>query len=258
MIAIDAPVVEPRVDAGLLSVANVIDTTGHIIHQGVKYETANCGKNRVIPATAEDPDEQEEKLFDPLGLNESVLFGQYRGIDVALLTHKGDAQGMVEASFLANESYGVERAVQELLLNPDAVDITPTPGTPVTSPRLALGLLEQYAKDHYAGRPILHGNSLAIGFIPELQVDGVKLSTIHGTPIANGGGYATEGPGSADAEDGTAWLYISGQVTIWKGELRLQDQPVYDLKGNREIALAERRYAATVECFVAAILVGIA
>lgn len=252
MIAIDAPDVEPRADAGLLSVANVIEATGDIIHFGVKYETANCGKNRVIPA------EGEEKVFDKTGLIESVGFGQYRGVDYALLTHKDEAAAAVQKAFLANESYGVESAIQQLLFNPEAVDLTPTVGTPVTSPRLALGLLEQYAKDNYSGRAILHGNSLAIGFIPELQVSGTKLSTIHGTPIANGGGYATEGPGSADADDGTAWLYISGQVNIWRGPVQVYGNPVYDLKDNRQIALAERRYVATVECFVAAILVGIA
>lgn len=250
MIVIDAPGVPPRADSGLLTVANVIEATGDQVHFGVTYETANCGKNRVIPA------EGETKIFDKTGKVESVGFGQYRGVDFALLTHKDEAAAAVRAAFEANESYGVESAVQQLLLNPDAVDLTPTPGTPVTSPRLALGLLEQYAKDNYAGRAILHGNSLAIGFIPELQVDGTKLSTIHGTPIANGGGYATEGPGAADADAGTAWLYISGQVNIWRGPLQVYGDPVYDLKDNRQIALAERRYVATLECFVAAILVG--
>jgi hypothetical protein len=250
-LTIDAPELLPRVDTGLLTVANVIDTDGHAIHYGVKYTSEGCGKNRVIPAEGED------KVFDELDETTSVQFGQYRGFDLSLLLHKGEAQGLVERAFTASESYGVEKAVQSLLLNPNAVDITPTPGTAVTSPRLALGLLEQYAKDNYSGRPILHGNSLAIGFIPELQVDGVRLSTIHGTPIANGGGYATNGPGAAVAGDGTAWLYISGQVNIWRGQVQVNAEPVYDLKSNRELGLAERRYAATVDCFVAAILVGI-
>lgn len=250
-LTIDAPVITPSVDAGLLTVANVIDTDGHAIHYGVKYTSEGCGKNRVIPT------DNSDKVFDELDENTSVQFGQYRGFDLSLLLHKGEAQGLVQRAFEANESYGVEKAVQSLLLNPNAVDITPTPGTAVTSPRLALGLLEQYAKDNYSGRPILHGNALAVGFIPELRVDGVKLSTIHGTPIANGGGYATDGPGAAEADDGTAWLYISGQVNIWRGQVQINSETVYDLKRNRELGLAERRYAATVECFVAAILVGI-
>jgi hypothetical protein len=251
MIAIDAPIIAGNPGGGLLRVANVIENAdGHILYNGVKYETAYCGKNESIPT------DDTDKNFREAGTNQSVQFGTYRGVDYSILTHKGDGLVAVESSYLANESYGVEAKVQELLLNPSAVDITPTPGTPVTNPRLALGLLEQYAADNYAGRPILHGNRLAVGFIPELRVDGLDLSTIHGTPIANGGGYFTNGPGAVAAADGQAWLYISGQVNIWKGALRVVGE-AYDLKRNRELALAERKYAASVECFVAAILVGI-
>lgn len=252
MISIEAPArVQPE-RGGLLSVANVItDVPAGLIQQGASYESAVCGKNRVIPA------EGVNKTADILGTTDIDQFGVYRMIEGPLLFNRDNPVAQAEEAFKNGESYAVERAVQTGLMNTLAVDITPTPGTPITNMRHALGLLEQHAADNYNGLPLIHGNKLAVLLIPELKVgDDYSLHTVHGTPISNGGGYGTEGPGAANATAGRAWLYITGQVNLWQDTLYVT--PTYGLKENRSYALAERRYGVSIECdYVAAILVSI-
>ena len=252
MLVIETPTLTPM-RGGLLGVpeVEVIDTdgAGGILQYGVTYKGHLCGKNRTIPA------EGVAKTFDQQTVLSGTPFGLYRGVEGALLVNRDEPLREARIAYDAGESYGVERGLQVGVLSPMAVDITPTVGTPVTNSRHAVGLLEQYAADNYSGLPIISGNRLAVGYIPELQVAAdYQLHTIHGTPVASAAGYSTDGPGAAVAAAGTAWLYISGKITFWKG--RNFDSEGYDTKGNRVYALAENLYVPTVECFAAAILVG--
>lgn len=251
-ITIDAPAREPM-RGGLLSVANVVDAipAGAAYH-GIRYQADPCGHNRVVPT------DNSNKVFDQSVLVQSQQFSLYRGVEEAMLLGE-DAQARALRLYRASESYGVEAKVQELLLNPVAVDLTPTPGTPVTNVKYALGLLEQYAANNYSGLPMIHGNRMVVSLIQDLTAgnDG-KLHTVNMTPIVNGGGYGTAGPGVATAGAGRGWLYATGNLTIWRGPELGPPDGVNDLKGNRSLGLLERQYVATVECFVAAVLVGIA
>lgn len=249
-ITIDAPERKPM-RGGLLSVATVIDSVpAGAVYHGLQYRADPCGHNRVVPT------DNSDKVFEQTELIESEQFRFYRGVEDALLIDN-QVQARAQRLFRASESYGVEAKVQELLFNPVAVDLTPTPGTPVTNMKLALGLLEQYAADNYAGLPMIHGNRLAVSLIPDMtaEPDG-KLHTVHMTPVVNGGGYGDAGPGAVTAGAGQAWLYATGNLVIWRGDEVNVGAP--NLKGNRDLALTERQYVATVECFVAAVLVGTA
>lgn len=196
------------------------------------------------------------KTFDQQTILTGTPFGLYRGVEGAILVDRAATLAEARSAYDAGESYGVERGLQTGLLSDLAVDITPTPGTAVTNHRQALGLLEQYAADNYSGLPIISGNRLAVGYLPELRVsDDFLLHTIHGTPVVSAAGYATDGPGAAVAGAGQAWLYISGKITIWKGPGGAYE--AYDLEGNRVYGLAEATYVPTIECFAAAILVGV-
>jgi len=246
--AIDAPARESVV-GGLLSVARVVDAPKEALYLGVKRIVGDDTPPVPIPAVGEDKDfaiYEDAVEADPFTL--------YKGIEYAmLLGEKPD----VAALFEAGESYGVEKALQADVLNDLAVDLTPTPGTPVTNIKYAFGLLEQYAADHYTGRPLLHGNKVAVSLASEFLADAgsFRLHSKLGTPIAVGGGYGPEGPDSVTAGAGEAWLYVTGGVTILRGPLDVY--PATNLKGNRAVVLAERTYVPVVDSFVAAILVGI-
>lgn len=251
MFKVEAPKVLLPARGGLLPVANVITEQAEVAaYHGVAYDGIPCGHSKPIPEPGED------KEFDTLPEIEGVLFGVYRGIETPLLLGTPETATASEL-FGAGESFAVETAIQTLLLNPEAVDLTPTAGTPVTNLKAALGILEQYASERYTGVPTLHGNRYVTALMEELQVDDStwKLHTQQGTPVANGGGYGSTGPDGVEAPAGAGWLYVSGQVNIWQGQPHLIEAT--DTKTNRNYVLAEATYAATVECFAAAILVGI-
>lgn len=246
--AIDAPARE-SVRGGLLSVARVIDAPKEALYLGVKHVEGD--NTPPVPV----PDVGDDKTFDVFeDAVEAEPFTLYKGVDYALLLRD---ESDVEKAFTAGESYGVEKALQVGVLNDLATDLTPTPGTPVTNIKYAIGLLEQYAADNYAALPLMHGNKVAVALMSDFIEDtgAFKLYTVQGTPIANGGGYGPDGPDSVTAGAGEAWLYISGGVTILRSSLDVY--PASNLKGNRALALAERTYVPVVDSFAAAILVGI-
>lgn len=244
MFKLDIPVL-PAVADGFLSAANVINGSGHQLFEPTSYQLPLDGFNRDVPAAG------TEKTFeDTLEENSTVLFQSYRGMDSPLLLGE-DAAGIVSTSYDRAESYAVARKVQTLILSPDAIDITPTPGTAVTNPRLALGLLEQWARDNSTFAPTISGNALALTLIEDTVAAG---ATKLGTPVVLAAGYGTDGPGAAVAGPGQAWLYVHGRVNIWRGPVDTQEAT--DYRKNRKIALTEASYAASVDSFVAAILVG--
>lgn len=250
MFKVEAPKVLLPARGGLMSAANVIrDQADVAAYHGVSYEGLPCGTSREIPEPGTD------KVFDKLTEQESVQFGVYRGLETPLLLGTPDTTD-ASTLFAGGESLAVEKAVQRLLLNPEAEDLTPTPGTAVKSTKAALGILQQYAAERYTGLPLLHANRYITELLTEMVVDeNFVQHTRQGTPLANGGGYGSTGPGGAEAPEGAGWLYISGQMNIWQGEVNLIE--AINQKENRNYVLAEATYAATVECFVAAILVGI-
>jgi len=191
---IDAPAQTAGTSNGILDTANVIPSGGEETYFGVTYLSALAGHSRRYA-------EGTDKVFDELPVVTGDPVTIYRGIDTSLLMQSGVGSPEVLRAFNASASFGVEQYTQEVL-NGLAVDITPTPGTPVTNIKAALGLLEQYAAERYSGLPLIHANKFATELMTELQVgtDG-KLHTVNGTPISNGGGYGVAGPGAITGPD---------------------------------------------------------
>lgn len=250
MFKVEAPAVSSPATGGLLRHANIITQDAAVAaYHGVTYQTLPAGRSRTVPAS------NVEKTFDQGDVTEGVKFGIYRGVETPALMGL-PTEDEARELFENWEDYGVESAVQTLLLNPQAVDITPTPGTPVTNAKAAVGLLSQYAAEQYPKLPLLHANRY-IAELLDLEVDESNwtLHSQQGVPVANGGGYGKTGPGGAEAPAGAGWLYISGQINVWPGGTELT--VTTDVKTNRNYVLAEAAYAASVDTFVAAILVGV-
>lgn len=251
MVAIDAPALAASVRRTLLDVANVsTDIPGYALYQKLDYEPHILdGANRDAPA------DDTEKVFDKRTAEDVSLevFTAYRGLDEPLLRGAGASTAELEALFEAGEALFVEDKVQELLLSPSAVDITPTPGTPVKDLDAALGLLEQWIASRYLFRPTISADLLAVSLIQRGR-PATMTETVQGTPIASAAGFGADGPGSAVAGPGTAWVYVSGQINIWKGPAKPYNAP--DPIHNRDISLVEKSYAVSIDGPVAAILVG--
>ena len=243
---IDTPDLE-LASPGLLSVIDVIDGTGHQLFESTKFELPLDGHNIDVPEPG------TEKQFDQIDtIVATELFQQYRGIESPVLLGE-ESKALVKDAYDRGETYAVERKIQELVLNPVAADITPTPGTPVTNHKLAIGLLEQYARDNSTFKPYITGNALAITVVQDFIP---KLETIFGTTVSLAGGYGAEGPGGRVAGAGQAWLYVHGKIVLWRGPSEAEANAI-DYRTNRKYALAEGSYAAAVTNFAAAILVGI-
>ena len=250
MVYLEAPELKPVTRHTLMDVANVItDAPAYALQNRLKYQPRILdGANRLIP------EQGEKKTFDKR-TGEDVspeVFTAYRGLDEPLLNGAGAGAPELEALFVAGESMFVEDRVQELLLNPEAEDITPAGGA-LTDAKAALGLLEQWIAERYLYQPTLSGNLLAINLIQP----GVPTitETPHGAPIASAAGFSAVGPGGVEAGAGQAWLYISGQINIWPGEAgRATSGP--NLERNRDLSLVEKSYAVSLDGPVAAILIG--
>ena len=252
MVSIEAPQLKPVTRKTLLDTANVItDAPAYTLMQALKYEPRIMGgTNRPVP-TGKD----EKKTFEKRTAENVTpkLFQAYRGLDESLLNGVGAAGPELEALFTAGEPLFVEERVQELLLNPAAVDITPTPGTALTDAKAVLGLLEQWMATRFLYQPTLSGNLLAVNLIQP----GVPTitETPHGAPIASAAGYGAVGPDGLEAGPGEAWLYISGQINIWTGS-PAKAVSASNLERNRDLTLVEKSYAASIDGPVAAILIG--
>lgn len=245
MLAVEAPSVESA-RGGLLPVANVITGADPIFTlKGVKYEGRLSAVPRPIPTDGSD------KQFDQVPVLTGDPFTVYQGIEFSLF-ERTRTENEAKTAFGGGETVAVERALQSLILEPQAVDITPTPGTPVTKLKWAVGALEQWIGERYNGLPLIHANRLGTSLMEELPSPSSdwKIHTHQGTPVANGSGYANTG-----APAGATWLYVTGQVNLWKGEENYYESP--NLKENRNYGLVEATYVPTVEGFVAKILVGI-
>lgn len=245
-ITIDAPAITPAT-GGILSAGkgiNVTPSSGYELFYGVNYVPQLQGHNRPVPAPG------TPKVFEQIdGSVESVPFRTYRGVDVSLMRFHGDGPSLVEEAYKGAESYGVEAKVQTLVLDDVAEDLRP--GVTITNPRFALGLLEQFIRDNYSGQGVITGNALALTLIEDvLDGSGAELTTKLGTPVVLAGGYDS----ASTLDPDTAQLYISGQINIWRGPVTID--PASDLAGNRELALAEGQYAASVDGPVAVVLVG--
>lgn len=248
----DTPSLATLTRPTVLDVINVIDgAPGYTLFQDHQYETLLTDYD-----LRDIPDSDTEKVFgkrDDVDHTKPTRFGAYRGLDDQMIRYGAGAAELKEL-FTLGESLFVEEKLQKLVLSPAAVDITPTPGTPVTNIKAAVGLLEQWIATRYLYRPTILGNMLAINLIDDTKPPST-LDTTAKTPIGIAAGFGSDGPGAAVAGAGQAWLYITGQVNVWRGAVG-EPTSARDLVKNRELHLIERQYAASVDGPVAAILVG--
>lgn len=249
---IEAPAIQGHV-TGLLDVVTPEQITDPHMANGVLYATAKRGPVRFTSTGCATPAITGDvtKTFEGGGADVSAdPFGIYYGVSCALARwQEYDAEA--RDGLDAGATVAIEKGVQQTLLSPKAVNLTPTPGTPVKV-KTAVGLLEQYAGVNYSGTPLFHVSKFGATFLP-LEV-GMPLTTKQGTPVVNGAGYNdADGPLALTAGTNEFWLYASGQIHLWWTPVVVSAG--MDLQDNSAAALAERIVIATVDQFVAAVLV---
>lgn len=98
----------------------------------------------------------------------------------------------------------------------DAIDVTPTGGSPVKV-RYGQALLEQaLGKGTVGSTGVIHAPLLIASALEADDVDGA-LTTNLGTKIVAGAGYSNTGPNGEVAPTNSAWMYATGPVTVRVG-----------------------------------------
>ena len=124
----------------------------------------------------------------------------------------------------------------------------------------AIGLLESWLYAQYGLPGVLHIPAVAAAGLLSggaLVQDGKLWKTAMGT-LVSFGNYAGTGPAAEAPAAGSTYIYITGQVTVW----RAPDSDVFttplaaalDRTTNQVYGQAEREYAVSYECFAAATL----
>jgi hypothetical protein len=129
----------------------------------------------------------------------------------------------------------------------------------------AVGMLESWLYGRY-GRPgVIHAPMLAAPYFSGSHVTEEKSDGIWRTDTKTAvsfGNYAGTGPTGQAAGAGNAWLYITGQVAIWRTPDSALFVPpmgqVINRTTNVITTVMEREYVLTFDCYVAAVEVTLA
>jgi len=232
---------------GVVSVAQVIDTSGHEL-MGVQALTDAC-------ATAEEWSEwcdispTGRKLFEA---NPEVVFGEpfavYAGVSCDL-QKLDESEARARNRLALGESRAVDQHIDAMLaVDADVIDL----GGPMEI-QAGIGAAEAFAATVYGGKPTL--------LIPRLYV---QCACGHGALHANLDGTLSTCSGSRVAPLTTAitvpvtvtegTMYVTGQITLLRGPVNSFSVPQQVLDGGDFApmrALAERVYVPVFDCLVA-------
>jgi len=264
---------------GLLTVAEVEEPEAHWEVEGAYYQAESCDTitSQVIECQ-DDFDEHPVKATNGSGLSyphsdpflivaphTCSTFGQsleesYRFAERRLEQAEDRA---VEAVFWSGvDSQG--NPVRGTIGASNPVDLTPASGAVNLTD--ALAVLESWAGDNSACAPVLHMNRGLGNYLAERNLvqaySGVGLVTrANLSRIVLGSGYGTEALPGFPAEDGTAWVFVTGAVKAIRSPVffaSAQDDPAAAIvrATNDVVVFGERSYALAVgPCGVAGIKV---
>jgi hypothetical protein len=268
---------------GLLEAATVVDSTDPHVAFGVQWQP-NCGTAHLTRAACEAGGSVssesgveapgDKTVDDGVPLVVADTFTVYHLFECRPVgMSPSDLADRARTTFGSGEGRAVEAWMSTYLAtHPDAVDVTPAGGA--VAPLDGLGYLEQYAGANYGGQPTIHMDrdvATILASTAALSPSGGRLTTVLGSKVAAGGGYTLGDPSGAATAATDAWMYVTGAVGLWRGDI-LSTDPVLDLarpetliaatnpNSNLQVrnalrVLLERPYVGGVECIVAAIKV---
>lgn len=282
-VLIEPPQIE-RYTGGLYAVAPpqlgpVVGGSERRWENGVEYQSEICAQTNVWAVTCGTDPERADKTFDQtFAMVEGTPFVSYLGVQCALPGHTLEEyeasvrnaldlceQRTIERTFwtgdMGNDPH-LANGVFDAITNPDGVHVLDASDVTAVSVVDGIAALEEWLGDNYCGTGILHApRRVAPYAAAQYQIEGSnpRLSTALGTHWAFGAGYsANTGPDGSEAAAGTAWMYATGQVNIWRSPIWMQPgvlEQAFNRRSNDVELLAERAFVITLECAVAAVRV---
>lgn len=253
---------------------------------GVQYLEEHCGQAHLLAAAScSNPTIAASSTLDACDMTAVGLpFQVVAGLKVgALPFDAAEVERRARVRLGDNEQYVAEQAfwggntdVQSVLKRPELnggsgiLDVTPTPGTPVTL-EYGLGRLED-ALAQYSYPGIIHCRPVLAPFLAERSLAPIPVRANAGTalppqltPMGNlwsfGRGYSGNLPtndATAPAA-GTAYMVATGSVTVWRDDTIYVNPPEksFDRSGNAWQTTAQRAMAITIDCVAFFVLVSI-
>lgn len=253
---VDAPTLE-QTPNGIFSAAEVKKFADKHEAMGVIYESEACAPGALLPLDLVTCFETSAMETEGFAFTDGLPFYIYAGTSCNLFGGYDRAERAALRRLNAGAERLVERNIWELIFpGSDTVDITPAGGA--VSPKIALGLLEEYAGAHYDSIATVHfGRRLGVELASANLIKTDTSKTISGgSKFVNGSGYTSlDGPGQVTAGDGEVWMYVTGQIVLRHGDpttFEAQAPQTNDL-----IAFAQDTYVPTIDCFTAAIRVSL-
>ena len=225
------------------------------------------------PPAPESKSENVDKLFR--GATPVTVFTEYTCSPVGtpdLATIAAEAltkveNWWIERAFWTGTSGGRSTAWPHLaadasVLDPQGVTLQSAASVAATGDAAhALGAVEGALADCYHGQGVIHMPPEALPTFVAWDLveerDGA-LYTAAGNRVVVGTGYTGSSPTGTAAADQTSWIYATGAVFGYQGEVRAPDVPLsFDRSNNTVHMLAERTYVLAYECCLHAALVNL-
>lgn len=177
---VDAPTVKPTA-LGLYSVAELRPAPGHDL-MGIAYQSEAGFTGDFVGLDPESCISTDEKVADGFLWVSGTAVHLFAAAECTPLGNDEEFAGVAKARLDQSEEFLAERHFWENLLPEGATDITP--GGTAVSPRIGLGLLEEYVGQLYRGLPTLHiGKRLGVFLRWGLELNPETLE------LALGNGY---------------------------------------------------------------------
>jgi hypothetical protein len=134
--------------------------------------------------------------------------------------------------------------------------------TGAVSATRGIGLLEAAVSGCYDGEAVLHVPNQAIPVMASNVLffrDGNVLRTFNGNKVVAGAGYGgNTGPDGTPAAAGTAWVYATGAMFMYQGDISVMPQEsTLDRSNNTVHAIAQRTYVLGWDCCLYAVQINI-
>jgi hypothetical protein len=271
---------------GLFSAANgPLAMPDHGDVGGVQYLEEHCGQAHLLAAAScSNPTVTAGSTLDAcdgtaIGLPFLVVAGLKAGAfpyDAAEVERRARIRLNDNAQYVAEQAFwGGNADVQSVLARSELnggsgiLDVTPTPGTPVTI-EYGVGLLED-ALAAYSYPGIIHARPLVSAYTVErslspLPTRGTRnASDVQYTPMGNTWSFGRGYSGHKPTDDtvvpaaGTAYLVATGAVTVWRDDQVFVSPPerTFERSGNAWQTTAQQAYAITIDCVAFFVLVNL-
>lgn len=276
MVALNGPVYVPAPNPvipryGLFSVATgPLDIPVHARIGGLQYELGTCTLPNGYEVNCQD--QLAQKTFDgAIATNTGYPFVVYSGIECGIVGLANWGQERIRKYLYEQLTAGEQATVENIFSNSgfgQTLGLANNPNTvnlgAATNIVDAVGVLEEWLYARYGLPGVIHAPMRAAAYVKSSKLihkDSVQepWRTAVGTKVSFGN-YSGVNPTGGPAATGTTWIYITGQVAVWRTpDAQLLDVPlpqVINRATNSVDILMEREYVVTYDCFVAGIEAG--